>query len=58
MSNLPGDRTDSWMKSGASATAAIPIGTLTNMTQRQDAQLVSIPPAISPMEAPTMETAA
>ncbi len=37
---------------------ASPNGTLMNMTHRQDSQVVSMPPAISPIEPPTPATAA
>ena len=42
---------------GASAAAAIPIGTLTNSTQRQFSPLVRIPPSSTPAAPPAPATA-
>src|SRR6266704_6803225 len=46
------------MYSGAASAIRMPIGTLTNRTQRHDSHEVSIPPASSPIAAPDPETAA
>ena len=57
-SNRPGCRCDSASARGAIRATAIPIGTLTNSTQRQDRYVVSRPPAIRPTAAPPMLIAA
>ncbi len=46
------------MYSGAASAIRMPIGTLTNSTQRHDSHEVSMPPASSPTAAPEPETAA
>ena len=56
-SNRPGWRGDSVMNSGVTASTAIPTGTLTNSTHRQDAHSVMTPPSTRPSEAPPMATA-
>ena len=49
-------RGDSRIRGRRRCTAS-PIGTFTNMTQRQDAHSVSMPPATRPTAAPPIETA-
>ena len=56
-SNRPGRRGVSVTNIGASTSTAMPIGTLMNSVQRQEATSVSNPPRSSPMEAPPEETA-
>ena len=56
-SNRPGWRGDSGRNSGAVRATAMPIGTLTNSTQRQDTHSVITPPSTRPRDPPPMATA-
>src|SRR5215218_6807034 len=56
-SNRPGWRSDSVMYRGTRLARRMPMGTLTNSTQRHDSHEVSIPPAIRPMAEPDTATA-
>ncbi len=56
-SNRPGWRCDSGRNTGAAMSTAMPIGTLTNSTQRQDTHWVMTPPSTRPREPPPMATA-
>jgi hypothetical protein len=51
-SNRPARVAGSGSARGASSTSAIPIGTLTSSTQRQDSQVVIAPPATRPSGLP------
>src|SRR5262249_13437598 len=57
-SNRPRWRGDSGSPRDAASAAVTPIGTLTNSTHRQDAYVVSRPPAISPTAPPATLIAA
>ncbi len=57
MSKRPLALSDSRMWTAASAATNTPIGTLTNMVQRQEAHSVSTPPMIIPTTPPAPDTA-
>src|SRR5438874_13110045 len=57
-SNRPGRRAVPGRTAGAARATAMPIGTLTNSTQRHEAYVTSRPPAISPAAAPATLIAA
>src|SRR5215216_4631613 len=56
-SNRPGWRSDSVMYRGTRLASRMPMGTLTNSTQRHDSHEVSIPPASRPRAPPAPATA-